>query len=273
MVAHNILLHAAADQNVDSRAGKRPVVFVSRSGNDKKYNHFTEHYSHTHSRMGVEKENEDMTLDTVDPHLIIKSIKQKIYVKDIDGRYLWVNDSFASVAGLASDVIVGKSDDDMPWRGQAGYFREDDQLVLSGSPLEDVERYQHRLDGMTKIILNLTPYRNSAGIITGVVGNFFDVSHHFAKKKGVYTNNKFYLEFNNEYLTKTELIVTFLLFQGFQPDEIGERMPVPISLNTVRYHLDNIKVKMGCATIKEIQKVAIENGIFFHIFTLQHELD
>jgi len=212
-----------------------------------------------------------MTLDTVDPHIIIKSIKQKIYVKNADGVYTWVNDHFAEVAGIPASLVIGKRDHDLPWSAQADFYGEDDKQVMTGISLSNVERYQSRSDGITKIILNLTPYVDNFGKITGVIGNFFDLSHHVTQSRGVFTNSKFYLEFNNEYLTKAELIVMMFLFHGFDPAGIGQRTNT--SVTTVRYHLDNIRVKMGCQRTNEIQKVAIENGIFFHIYTLQHDID
>jgi len=208
----------------------------------------------------------------VDSNSIISSINLRMFLKDSAGVYQWVNEQFADSTGLPISSVIGRTDYDLVWSAQADYFREDDKRALAGVPLVNVERSQTRKNGLTKIILNLSPYRPESGEIVGVVGSFFDCTDHFViQTRGAFSDNKFHLGFVNDWLSASELRVLFWHFSGFATERISEKMG--ISLSTVRYHIENIKVKMGCSHKNEIQRVAIKHGIFWKIFSLQHVID
>ena len=207
----------------------------------------------------------------IDPMQILNAVPQSIYLKDIEGRYVWVNQAFAKTAGQNVKDIVGKTDAELIWKDQAEEIRNDEQLVISENKTICVERFQSRAEGAFKIILSVTPYIDHQGEIRGTVGNFFDCTDHFVTKtKGVFDNNKLYIEFTNKWLSSTELRVLFFLFHGFSVEKIAEKTFTSVS--NIRFHLENIKNKMDCSK-SEIQEVAIKHGIFWKVFSLQHEID
>jgi len=54
------------------------------------------------------------------------------WVKDEDGRYLWVN---KALADMVTEDIVGKKDSELPWVHDADKLREHDLKVLeTGKP-------------------------------------------------------------------------------------------------------------------------------------------
>lgn len=70
------------------------------------------------------------------------------WMKDMRGRYVWVNQAFLINYGLKSQKeVVGKSDYELSPAHLAAYFEEGDQAVLAGRPvkgrLELVGRYDH----------------------------------------------------------------------------------------------------------------------------------
>ena len=70
------------------------------------------------------------------------------WMKDREGRYLWVNRAFLMNYGLARlGQVVGKTDGDLSPTHLAAYFQEGDRAVLAGRPvnqrLELVGRYDH----------------------------------------------------------------------------------------------------------------------------------
>ena len=70
------------------------------------------------------------------------------WMKDREGRYLWVNRAFLMNYGLTRMAqVVGKTDRDLSPAHLAAYFQEGDQAVLAGRPvnqrLELVGRYDH----------------------------------------------------------------------------------------------------------------------------------
>jgi len=70
------------------------------------------------------------------------------WMKDREGRYLWVNRAFLMNYGLTRlGQVVGKTDRDLSPAHLAAYFQEGDQAVLAGRPVNDrlelVGRYDH----------------------------------------------------------------------------------------------------------------------------------
>jgi len=60
-----------------------------------------------------------------------------VFVKDPEGRYLFVNRRFSEVFHLTREQITGKTDRDLFPPGQAAAFRLNDRKVLeAGIPLE-----------------------------------------------------------------------------------------------------------------------------------------
>ena len=206
----------------------------------------------------------------IDANLILDNIKQCVYIKDREGIYIYANAAFAAAAGMEAIDILGKSDYDLTWHNQADYFRDDDANVLSGANLINVERFQTRKGGLKKIILSLQPYYLCEELV-GVLGNFFDCeSHLLLETKGIFDNNKLFLEFVPEWLSAAEIRICFYLLHGFSASRISGKTGTAVS--TVRYHIENIKTKMQCDSKNEIAETAIRTGVAWKIFSLQHYL-
>ena len=111
--------------------------------------------------------------------LILDHIPQRIFWKDRTGHYLGCNRVFAHDAGLAEPAaIVGLTDHDLPWSGQADAIQTGDNTVLeTGAPLLDREEEipgpggQHRWVRSNRIAL-----RDSEDLIIGVLGSYDDVT-------------------------------------------------------------------------------------------------
>jgi PAS domain S-box-containing protein len=64
--------------------------------------------------------------------IILDTIPQSVFWKDVEGRYLGCNTAFAKAAGLTPEEVIGKTDFDLPWpRGEAEAYRADDLAVIS----------------------------------------------------------------------------------------------------------------------------------------------
>jgi len=63
---------------------------------------------------------------------ILDTIPLSIYWKDKNSNYIGCNKTFSDFAGLDNpDLIIGKTDFDLPWKQQADKFRTDDRKVIS----------------------------------------------------------------------------------------------------------------------------------------------
>jgi PAS domain S-box-containing protein len=105
---------------------------------------------------------------------LIDNIPDRIYAKDIEGRFIICNVALARRMSMTSpDELVGKSDFDLVPRELAERFYADEQAIIrSGQPLLNREEPLEIVDGkITRWNLaTKVPMRDSQGNIIGIVG-------------------------------------------------------------------------------------------------------
>ncbi|WP_233882896.1 EAL domain-containing protein [Paraburkholderia flagellata] len=109
---------------------------------------------------------------------VIDNIPQRIFWKDAQSRYLGCNMTFARDAGLSyPEQIIGKSDDDLPWRAYADGMREQDREVIeSGLPRINYED-NLTIDGLHRTTLtSKLPLLDGDGGVIGVLGSYSDTT-------------------------------------------------------------------------------------------------
>ena len=86
--------------------------------------------------------------------LILENTTAVMYLKDADGRYVFVNAEYEQLFDLQSDEIVGRTDTEIHPEAMADAVSENDQRVLnSGEPHEVEERIT--VDGTERTYLSL----------------------------------------------------------------------------------------------------------------------
>jgi PAS domain S-box-containing protein len=98
------------------------------------------------------------------------------YIKDLEGRYQFVNKSYEEMMKLPSDQIVGKSDAALFPEPSAKTFREADQRVIRNGT---VERYEHIVrigDAERTYLTTKFPLRGVDGAIYGIGGLTTDIT-------------------------------------------------------------------------------------------------
>ncbi|MDQ7975680.1 EAL domain-containing protein [Paraburkholderia sp. SARCC-3016] len=109
---------------------------------------------------------------------VIDNIPQRVFWKDRESRYLGCNMAFARDAGLAyPEQVVGKTDDDLPWRDFADDVRRHDaEVVESGVPKMNYE-FDMIVDGEFRTtITSKLPFTDSDGRVIGVLGSYTDIT-------------------------------------------------------------------------------------------------
>ncbi len=110
---------------------------------------------------------------------VIEHTPIRVFWKDKDLRYLGCNGLFARDAGVAHpNDLIGKTDFDLGWRGQAALYRADDEAVMySGVPKLDFEEPQTTPDGTTIWLrASKVPMRGKDGRVIGVLGIYDDIT-------------------------------------------------------------------------------------------------
>lgn len=99
-----------------------------------------------------------------------------IYVKDLDGRFLFVNRRFEEIFNLTNSQIIGRTNHDLFPREIADAFRANDLQVLEqNTTLEYEERAQHA-DGLRTYVSIKLPLRDQSGIPYATCGISTDIT-------------------------------------------------------------------------------------------------
>ena len=110
------------------------------------------------------------------PPAIDDNIRTVMFLKDLAGRYLYVNRSFEKLFSLSSEEVKGKTDYDIFSRDIADAVVRNDHIVAqSGYPIELEERVPHD-DGMHTYKSVKIPIPYTSGEIFAVCGIAMDIT-------------------------------------------------------------------------------------------------
>ncbi len=128
---------------------------------------------------------EDLFQNRTMLHEVLNAIPQSVFWKDRDCRYLGCNMQFAQAVGLENpDLIVGKTDFDLPWpQEEADSYLRDDHFVMDrNSPRSHIIEPLQQADG-SRLWIDTTkvPLTDGQGNVYGVLGIYEDVT----ERKGI----------------------------------------------------------------------------------------
>ena len=111
--------------------------------------------------------------------MVMDSIPQAIFWKDLNSVYLGCNRVFADLAGLEPGELIGQTDHDMPWANHGQHFQDWDRHVMdTGQSEYGILETIVRRDGTAlSIETNKIPLLDFDGQIVGVLGTFEDVTN------------------------------------------------------------------------------------------------
>ena len=112
--------------------------------------------------------------------LVMNSLPEMIFWKDINSTYLGCNQKFATAAGLASpEEIVGKTDYELPWEAsETEFFRQCDRRVMDNDQAEiGIVEPQLQADGRKRWLeTNKIPLHDEQGKVIGILGTVQDIT-------------------------------------------------------------------------------------------------
>lgn len=112
--------------------------------------------------------------------LVMDTLPQAIFWKDVNSHFLGCNQNFLMAAGLSTvDEICGKSDLDLPWLPEeAAWFQECDRRVMqTNTPELGVIEPLLQADGRRAWLeTNKVPLHDADGSVIGVLGSFQDIT-------------------------------------------------------------------------------------------------
>ena len=107
---------------------------------------------------------------------LIESTPDAIYVKDIAGRYVLVNQEVARLVGKTVEDILGQSDAELFPPEQAAAIRDNDQLIFAGSEPHTFEEQLTTKDGSREYLSTKGPLLDESGQKIGLFGFSRDIT-------------------------------------------------------------------------------------------------
>jgi PAS domain S-box-containing protein len=99
-----------------------------------------------------------------------------IFVKDLQGRYLEVNEQFLLLTGYSAAAVIGKTDLDLfPPETAALYREHDTQVIEAGAPMDFEETWALN-DGPHLYMVSKFPLRDEHGAIVAIGGIATDIT-------------------------------------------------------------------------------------------------
>jgi PAS domain S-box-containing protein len=107
---------------------------------------------------------------------ILDSTSAVVYVKDLEGRYLFINQQFSELFNITQEQICGRSDADIFPPDIAQAFMANDREVLASGERMSLREVAPHADGNHQYISVKMPLRNHNGVVTGLAGISTDIT-------------------------------------------------------------------------------------------------
>ena len=126
--------------------------------------------------------------------LVLDTIEQTVFWKDINSVYLGCNQKFADAAGLKTPhEIIGKTDYDLPWKAEESYFFvECDRRIMSTGEAElgIIETVLTTNKTEIWVETNKSPLLNKQGEVIGILGTYQDITQQKIQEQNLKQSNE-----------------------------------------------------------------------------------
>jgi PAS domain S-box-containing protein len=125
---------------------------------------------------GRKKTKESLLRDRNQLRILINNIPHMAWLKDNEGRYISVNESYALYHNLNASEIIGKTDYDLYPKKLADKYHNNDLKVMQSCKRELFEEVKSTRKGKQWIETFKTPIFDEQGKLTGITGISWDIS-------------------------------------------------------------------------------------------------
>jgi sigma-B regulation protein RsbU (phosphoserine phosphatase) len=111
-------------------------------------------------------------------HSLVETMPQGVFRRDAEGRFTFVNRTYANFFGMQPEDFIGKTDFDQHPRELAEKYWRDDQVIMQrGQTTEITEQVQSRATGdMEYHHVIKTPLRDESGQVIALQGMVWDIT-------------------------------------------------------------------------------------------------
>ncbi len=141
---------------------------------------------------------------------LMNTIPDLIWLKSVDGKYLFVNNRFEDFFGAKEQAIIGKTDYDFVDKELAESFREHDKnAMFNGAPTINEEYTVFANDNHGELLeTTKVPVLSKDKDIIGVLGIGKDITEKRKVEKALKASNEEYLQLNKELLKTNKQLNT-----------------------------------------------------------------
>jgi rsbT co-antagonist protein RsbR len=107
---------------------------------------------------------------------VVEHSPSVIFVKDAEGRYLFINRRFEQEMGASRDQVLGRTDHDVFPSEESAELRATDREALASERPVEVEEHVTTLAGPRVYLSIKFPLRDAGGAVTGVCGISTDLT-------------------------------------------------------------------------------------------------
>lgn len=145
------------------------------------FHDFAQNIAHGIHRIRLEKTASSNLQELHEEKLILQALignaLDSIYMKDLSGKYVHVNQEMADAIGKTVEEVIGCTDWELFLPEEAEVFTRVDREVLeTGKPTRTESDHEHFYRGHRYYVTNKYPVHNETGDIIGVVGISHDIS-------------------------------------------------------------------------------------------------
>lgn len=118
---------------------------------------------------------------------LVESLPLNVFVKDLEGRFLFANQGFCHMAHRPLGELIGLTDFDIFEEHMAKSYRHDDtQVAATETTLEqDEEYYEPDSEGPLHVHVLKAPLRDAQDKVVGIQGMFWDVTDRVRAERAV----------------------------------------------------------------------------------------
>lgn len=177
-----------------------------------------------------------------------------VYVKDVECRYLWVNEALVARSGLTSkEEVIGKTSDALfPVTGP-GTITQDLEVIRTNRPSREHFRLYKTPSGERYWCLSSKfPLVGSSGRVTGLIGLSRDLPRPNERHRSYYRLAKF-LDYLDRHLEHGVLISEAARHSAFSEDTLG-RMVMDVFQVTPKQLLMKRRIDKACQLLEETEK-------------------
>ncbi|MCX6305056.1 MAG: ATP-binding protein [Bacteroidetes bacterium] len=167
----------------------------------------------TRTSVDLMKVSDNLKIRAEELSTLLATIPAYVYFKDTSLNYMIVNRSFAELAGVASDQIIGKKIQEIfPGYFNHEYIKKEMEVLESGLAKYNIEEEMDLQDKKRWLNSNIAPIRNAENQIIGLIGISWDITERKLHEEqlreskelaeaGTHAKNEFIASISHEFRT------------------------------------------------------------------------